>query len=180
MRRRIDALRCSPECQEAYNQRARAERFEANPLYGARTIDCALCGEPMKDGGTQTVGQSAHLACRQAVLRTQHGTIHRYLDGCGCNACWQAYRRYGRGVAVSDDVRQRVYVRDNWVCQLCFEPVDPDIPSNDRMGATLDHIVCQSLTLFPDDSEQNLRLAHRSCNSKRGNLGVLPGELRRD
>ena len=46
---------------------------------------------------------------------------------------------------------------------------DPTLTGRDRLGATLDHIVPRSLALIADDSPANLRLAHRSCNSARGN-----------
>lgn len=65
-------------------------------------------------------------------------------------------------------VRLAIYERDGWTCQLCFDPVDPDLPPSDAWAATLDHIVCQSWTDEPDHSPSNLRLAHRWCNSVRG------------
>jgi len=37
------------------------------------------------------------------------------------------------------------------------------------MSATLDHLVPQSLAITPDHSANNLRIAHRRCNSARGN-----------
>ncbi len=67
-------------------------------------------------------------------------------------------------------IRVDIYERDEWTCQLCFEPVDRDLmtldPSN-VWAPTLDHIVCQSWTSEPDHSPENLRLAHRWCNSVR-------------
>lgn len=68
-------------------------------------------------------------------------------------------------------VRDRllIYERDRWICQLCGDPVDKELPSSDLWAATLDHVVPQSWQLIPDHSEANLRLAHRWCNSVRGN-----------
>lgn len=52
------------------------------------------------------------------------------------------YRRAGsKDQFISRADRLAVYERDQWTCQLCRGPVDP----------------------------ANLRLAHRSCNSARGN-----------
>lgn len=77
--------------------------------------------------------------------------------------------RLGRGkFSVSSQVRYEIYERDGWVCQLCFDPVDPSVDTLDRWGHTLDHIIPQSHQLVPDHSPQNLRLAHRICNSLRG------------
>lgn len=90
---------------------------------------------------------------------------------CSRRCSGSAYKsRIGRFV-VSDSVRFEIYERDGWTCQLCSEPVDSDLPPSDVWAATLDHIVCQSWTDEPDHSPSNLRLAHRWCNSVRGNEG---------
>ncbi len=64
-------------------------------------------------------------------------------------------------------VRLAIYERDGWICQLCDGPVARDLGPSDLWGATLDHIECQSWGT-PDHSPENLRLAHRWCNSVRG------------
>lgn len=70
---------------------------------------------------------------------------------------------------VPASVRLHVYERDQAVCQLCSEDVDMTLGPSDPLGPSLDHIICQSWTLIPDHSAGNLRLAHRLCNSLRGN-----------
>lgn len=62
--------------------------------------------------------------------------------------------------------RYALYRRDCWVCQICFEPVDRTLHHLDNWAASLDHIVPRSHG--GDDSPENLRLAHRICNSIRG------------
>ena len=87
---------------------------------------------------------------------------------CSSN-CGKAAGRSRRGrFVVPPSVRREVYERDGWVCQLCKEPVDPDLPPSDAWGATLDHVVPQAWTLVPDHRSDNLRLTHRWCNSVRG------------
>jgi hypothetical protein len=76
--------------------------------------------------------------------------------------------RRGDRFQPSPKFRLAIYERDRWICQLCIEPVDPTLPQSDTWGATLDHIECQSWALFADHSAANLRLAHRWCNSVRG------------
>lgn len=69
--------------------------------------------------------------------------------------------------------RLAIYERDGWVCQLCMEPTDRDLMSTDPRNdwaPSLDHIEPQSHALIPDHSPANLRLAHRWCNSVRGDL----------
>lgn len=83
--------------------------------------------------------------------------------------CAKAAGRARRGrFSVPPSVRLAIYERDQWTCQLCSEPVDRALPPSSMWGATLDHIECQSWALVPDHSAKNLRLAHRWCNSVRG------------
>lgn len=70
--------------------------------------------------------------------------------------------------SISPVRRAALYERDNWTCQLCFEPVDPTLHYLDAWAATLDHVIPQSWMLVPDHSESNLQLAHRMCNSLKG------------
>lgn len=53
-------------------------------------------------------------------------------------------------------------------CWLCHKRIDCDLPFTDKRSFTLDHV--QDPKHRPDLSHtlSNLRWAHRSCNSKRG------------
>lgn len=83
--------------------------------------------------------------------------------------CSSAAGKYRRGAfLVPPAVRQAIYERDDRTCQLCGDPVDLTLGAADPWGPTLDHIICRSWTDTPDDSPGNLRLAHRWCNSVRG------------
>lgn len=75
-------------------------------------------------------------------------------------------RRHGR-FGIPRRRRLDIYERDNWMCQLCGDPVDQALHHLDNMAASLDHIECQSWALVPNHSDANLRLAHRLCNSLR-------------
>lgn len=85
-------------------------------------------------------------------------------------------KRCGRNVSrsrrgrfqVRPKVRLAIYERDGWICQLCRDPVDRELGVSDLWAATLDHVIPRSHTLFPDDSPENLQLAHRWCNSVKG------------
>ena len=63
-------------------------------------------------------------------------------------------------------VRVAVYERDNYVCQLCREPTDPDSDSQGPWYPTLDHIV--PVSMGGTDDPHMLRTAHRWCNGVRG------------
>lgn len=85
--------------------------------------------------------------------------------------------RPGYNIRVSAESRLAIYERDGWICQICTEPVDPAAPANTTWDATLDHIVPRSKG--GDDSPANLRLAHRWCNSVRGDLSHHPDDVLR-
>jgi hypothetical protein len=60
---------------------------------------------------------------------------------------------------------RRIGARDGWSCWLCGGTVDQNASLNGRMGPTADHVV--PLACGGSDDDSNLRLAHRSCNSRR-------------
>ena len=153
-------------------------------------LPCAGCGKMLWRGsGRREVGLSRCRACAYGEMK--HGALAMYEKrGCRCVECRAAKAEAGRRYAAAyrertgkssfaryrpDEahhwiplaLRSGIYERDGWICQLCTEPVDPDLDLNDRMAATLDHIVCRSWVPVPDDSPENLRLAHRACNSRR-------------
>lgn len=76
--------------------------------------------------------------------------------------------RPGYNIRISPVQRLAIYSRDGWTCQICTELVDPTAPTNSTWDATLDHIVPR--TKGGTDDPANLRLAHRWCNSVRGDL----------
>lgn len=75
-------------------------------------------------------------------------------------------RHHLRGKWISDANRVAVYVRDDYTCQLCGKKCvqDGDTYHADRI--TLDHIVPYSEG--GANTADNLRVACRSCNMKRG------------
>ena len=105
----------------------------------------------------------------------------RRSAGVKCNLCGEPLERLGPlgrctpcsrpslGHWISDKDRLAIYERDGWVCQICMKPVDRNAAAQDRLAPTLDHIECRSWVLIPDDRPENLRTAHRACNSARGN-----------
>ena len=82
-----------------------------------------------------------------------------------CSDVLRAKRRW-----ISYPDRLSVYERCGWACYLCGKPVDRDLPANDLMAATLDHIVPRADG--GADDLVNLALAHRLCNSVKRDLTV--------
>jgi 5-methylcytosine-specific restriction endonuclease McrA len=60
-----------------------------------------------------------------------------------------------------------VFERDKWICQLCLAPVDQGLSGDDPDGPTVDHII--PLTHGGPHSYENTQLAHRRCNTQKGN-----------
>lgn len=67
---------------------------------------------------------------------------------------------------VSADLRRAVYERDQWSCHLCGEDTNPDAGPSSDWFPSLDHVTPRSMG--GDESMENLRTAHRWCNSVRG------------
>jgi 5-methylcytosine-specific restriction endonuclease McrA len=72
-----------------------------------------------------------------------------------------------RAVAYEDIDRALVFARDNYICQLCFEPVDMQAKWPDRFFATLDHI--KPLSKGGSHTYSNVQTAHLKCNCINGN-----------
>lgn len=77
----------------------------------------------------------------------------------------------GWGTWITPARRALIYRRDNWMCQICFDPIDREVNPNDDMAPSLDHIIPRSAGGGHESS--NLRLAHRLCNSVRGAAVVV-------
>lgn len=59
-----------------------------------------------------------------------------------------------------------VHTRDDWTCQLCQRPIDPEVTWPDPMSASVDHVV--PLSRGGQHSMINVQSAHLSCNSRKG------------
>lgn len=75
------------------------------------------------------------------------------------------YRARKRGATVERVDRTKVYKRDKWICQICYEPVDPTLRFPDPGSPELDHII--PISLGGPHSYKNTQLAHRFCNQSK-------------
>ena len=90
---------------------------------------------------------------REIGRRTADGTLmaRRVPD-----AAWNALRR-------------RVIARDTYCC-ICGEVVDKSLRFPDPMSATVDHVI--PVVDGGQHTLDNCRLAHYSCNSRRGSKSL--------
>lgn len=110
---------------------------------------CRACGGRFVGLATPTG------TCSATCLRRLH---RRRLRAAGRH-------KKGAGYVVAE-IRLELYKRDDWTCQLCGEPVDRDVHWNEPRAPSLDHVLPKSLG--GSDEPENLRTAHRHCNSVRG------------
>lgn len=77
----------------------------------------------------------------------------------------------GSGDWISPTGRHDLYERDGWTCHLCELPIDRDAHPNSDFAPSLDHLIPRSKGGSHDS--ENLKTAHRVCNSRRGTSEVL-------
>lgn len=62
--------------------------------------------------------------------------------------------------------------KDNWICWLCDQPVDPDASTNSDLGPSVDSYLASK---SKKGSQVTERLAHRACNTMKGKIApVVP------
>jgi 5-methylcytosine-specific restriction endonuclease McrA len=149
-------------------------------MYDKRKCRCSLC-------------RDAKAAAQRAYTerRRQAGTATRYDRSksatCGHCAspfmgrsdkparfCSPACARDAQGrrdtprFRITPAKRSAIYERDNGKCMICLEPTDANAHPQSDWYPTLDHVTPQSQG--GTDDPDNLRTAHRWCNSVRGDL----------
>jgi 5-methylcytosine-specific restriction endonuclease McrA len=55
------------------------------------------------------------------------------------------------------------------VCHLCGQPIDMSLHHHDPMSFTVDHLIPISIDETKAEDITNLRPAHKTCNSRKGN-----------
>lgn len=161
----------------------------ARPKSQTPSARCSICGQ--ERGATCTIACRAEMARRGPRLAYRASArlpVLRHVDATcrDCGATFQRpVRRAGRPRTRCDVCAVRYYspssvdwlgigTRDGWVCAICRKHVDRNLPTIDRMAATVDHIVPQverhhaALLGYDVDGQDNLQLAHRECNRLKG------------
>lgn len=174
---------CGGTFEGAVNQRNCSKRCANTAREERRKVPCAICGTRIWPSRSRV--QPRCQPCRRNVDKHEHGTVANYSRGCRCERCRgaksadvRAYvarrraegrplKRYGSsGPWIAPKVRDAVFERDGWACQLCGEQVDRAADPNGDWYPSLDHIVPQAKG--GSHAMENLRTAHRWCNSIRG------------
>ena len=109
----------------------------------------------------QTPEQKAKELAREAEYRATHADL--MLAASRRNGHVTRARRHGTAFDRYDP--HDIYERDGWICQVCYQPVDPHLRCPHPGAATIDHVI--PLGQGGPDTRENVRLAHRRCNLKR-------------
>lgn len=145
---RSDQKFCSRRCAGVANtQKARMRRNQG--FDGSR--QCADCGERFEIDRARS-GRKFCVECRR---RRKQDTDARKS---------QKRRAAGRPVGLSDVVAAR-----GRKCHICHCKIDLNLSGRHPQGPTIDHILPVSMGGTNDLA--NLNIAHRVCNTRRGNQG---------
>lgn len=185
-----EILTC-PGCGESFPEHRRSVVWCSNMCRRvtkqAMLGECAVCGEEnpnhmsifptiedkVEARRRREVFAAEHLKCRAEDLKNRGRPLV-----CGCSRCVSGSdatplsrsRPPSESKQVSRPTGYRkhfdaVVARDGWTCQICGVPVARDARPVDPFYPTLDHEI-RVIERGSDDID-NLRLAHRWCNSAR-------------
>lgn len=168
----------------------------------AQGLTCYVCGERMAKGSTsRKQGEARHNRCtplpskatgHHKTCRCEHcktiisaySIAYRewYSAQHGVNPSTPARRKrrqagaYQYSEGIPGTVRARVYERDGGICQICGYPTETEGGSNSDTYPSLDHITPRSQQ--GTHTVDNLRTAHRRCNSLRSTNIRTDAEVR--
>lgn len=143
--RKVTQRFCSVGCRTDHGNEKQAVQRSTRP--------CEACGNPVTH-------RTRRKLCERC--RSEHAEIQR-LRHIG-----HTHRRRLHPDAVWEPFDPKeVFDRDNWVCWICDASVDSESKWPDVMCPSLDHVI--PLSRGGDHTMANARLAHFSCNSRRGN-----------
>jgi 5-methylcytosine-specific restriction endonuclease McrA len=135
----------------------------------------------------------------QRAYRAKHGAWYRAVHYAEQQRAYQRGRRQQRvhwrqlypERAAAYDARRRalvqqaqtedafapfdVHTRDNWTCQLCWLPVDPNVAWPDPMSPSVDHII--PLSRGGTHALGNVQSAHLGCNSSKCDKDMVDAVL---
>lgn len=152
---------CSDSCRRArdlavhkakYIPRPRTVR--ASPVYD---IECAWCGNTFR------TGRKGRVVCSRSCSASLGNTMRFRGEDISHGHRARALHYGARYEPVNP---LHVFDRDNWLCALCGDPVDPALKWPNPFSASMDHTV--PLSKGGDHLLANLRCTHLRCNIRKG------------
>lgn len=150
--------RVCPVCKNTYQPKGGKPQvtcsFACRRARGEQPFErpCADCDVPVLTHSKALVLCSAHKAERRRAHYRRKNVVRR-----------------GAAVAGPAMSIEQLGKRDGWRCHLCPRRVNPALRSPHPLSATFDHLI--PVADGGTDAPENLRLAHRTCNTRRGTRG---------
>ena len=172
---------------EELKKRSRAYR-KANPekVKACNKLYCANNKEKIKefrkayrDANREHIRVRANaLSCRYEEKRKAYGTLWReanpeygknyYRSNLEkYNMAWHKRRALKKETQVESIDVKKVYLRDDWVCQICYKEIDKELKYPEPMSVSIDHII--PLSKKGTHTYDNIQLTHLKCNFAKGN-----------
>lgn len=60
--------------------------------------------------------------------------------------------------------KQQLFERDGYICHICGQPINPELPSCDNLSAVIDHLF--PIAFGGQHTWDNVGIAHFSCNAR--------------
>lgn len=185
---------CSEACRVREHRR-RAGSFVRSPTPDAV---CAWCSERFVRRRPQNVccssvcsrrwglaekvrkfreGQARH-PCPACGCEVVGGRSNSYCAGCAPGSRAEGWRRKNRRRRMARRMSTagaytltEIAERDGFRCHLCGGSVSMSLSGMEKWGPTIDHLL--PISLGGLDDRANVALAHRVCNVRRGNRGIV-------
>lgn len=150
---------CSQECGHVLSGRIGSKSAEAT----IKWLTCVNCGAQFRKTrrGQKFCSHSCYL---EYMLQVDASSAAHFQLGANGKKHVRRAKKYGVKYERINPVD--IYERDNWVCQICGEPVDKYLRWPHPLSASLDHIV--PLSKGGQHVESNVQLAHYRCNTLKG------------
>jgi 5-methylcytosine-specific restriction endonuclease McrA len=115
-------------------------------------------------------GTKTFIRCRYCINKANYEKQKMEADSKKTSAYLarrEAYKNGDRGITW-----KVIGEKENWLCHLCGDLVDSTVSSNKSNGPTIDHLT--PITKGGKHEWDNVKLAHRSCNSSKSNRPIKP------
>lgn len=113
---------------------------------------CLACGQPFPTNKKKRLHCSSE--CAEATI---HSRNWKHL---------QRRRARLKGATTESFSRLEIFERDNWMCGLCGESIDPQAKLPNQMSASVDHII--PIAGGGSHERANVQAAHLRCNVLKG------------
>lgn len=145
---------CSKNCKDKSKDRERHKRNYVPREKVVRLCDVEGCNK-------KHVAQGC-CAVHYKRWQIQQGNLHY---GIGAGIRYEKERAERFGVEYEPINRTGLYVRDDFTCQICLEPLDMDAVFPDPLSPSLDHII--PISKGGPHIWSNVQSAHLSCNCRK-------------